>query len=260
MNEADIVTVSGLGFSYDDRKPLLDNVSFNLCAGMILTLLGRNGAGKTTLMRCLLGKLKCGKGTIRIHGKLISDYRKRELASLIAFVPQLSTLAFDYSVEEFVLMGCNPHMSMFASPNAKNLKTVHDTLEMLEINHLRDRSINTLSGGEKQLAYIARALVQGAKILILDEPTSALDYGNTHRIVSLLRELSKQGYTFIISCHNPDYPFFFQDHSAAIMPDRSFVFGRTLDILTNDTLSLLYGMRIHRVYIPDYDTYTCIHA
>lgn len=260
MNEADVITVTDLCFSYDDTRPLLDNISFHLCSGMIVTILGRNGAGKTTLMKCLLGKLKYCKGEIRVHGKLISDYRKKELASLIAFVPQLNTVAFDYSVEEFVLMGCNPHMNVFSSPSPKDYNAVHETLKKLEIHHLYTRSINTLSGGEKQLAYIARALVQGARILVLDEPTSALDYGNTYRFVSLLRDLSKQGYTFIVSCHNPDYPFFFQDHTAAIMPDHSFLFGRTLDILTNDTLSELYGIRVERIYIQDYDKYTCIHV
>ena len=155
-------------------------------------------------------------------------------------------------------MGCNPAVSYFSVPGKDGYYAVDKALATLEISHLRNRFVNSLSGGERQLVYIARTLAQRPKIIVLDEPTSALDFGNSIRITDLLLKLRDEGYTIILTCHDPDFPFLFHGHTIAMLPNHEVLFGESDRILTDDVLSQLYGLPIKRVHLPEMQQYVCV--
>ena len=155
-------------------------------------------------------------------------------------------------------MGCNPTMGYFSVPDKSMQARVDEVLETLGILHLKNRLVNSLSGGERQLVYIARTLAQKPKIIVLDEPTSALDFGNSIKITELLIKLRDSGYTVILTCHDPDFPFIFDGYTVAMLPENAVVFGKSKNILTDELLSKLYGVSIRRVLIPESNQYVCI--
>ena len=155
-------------------------------------------------------------------------------------------------------MGCTAKLGYFSVPGAEARSAAISAMERLGISHLAKRSVNAISGGERQLVYIARTLLQDPKIIVMDEPTSALDFGNSLTITDLIGKLRDDGYTIVLTCHNPNYPFLFQDHTAAILPDHSLLFGRSEEILSDETLSAIYGVGIARVFLPEYDQYVCM--
>ena len=203
-NSAAALSVGKLSFSYKTKKTVLKNISFTVPLGDILTILGPNGSGKTTLLNCILRNisgysltgLNCilrnisgYSGEIQVLGKLLQNYTTKEYAAAVAYVPQLSQLNFDYTVEEFTLMGCNPHKSFLAQPTEEDYALVAQSLRQLGIYELKDSLMGEISGGERQLVYIARAITQQPKLIIMDEPTSALDYSNQYKVIQMLKSL-----------------------------------------------------------------------
>lgn len=258
MNKDVAIEIKDLTYRYDTSRELLENISVSIPERTIVTILGKNGTGKTTLLNCLLGFLGNYSGTISFFGREHSSFSRKELAQVVGLVPQLSQVSFDFTVEEFVLMGCNPTVSYFAVPGKEGYSAVDEALATLEISHLRNRYVNSLSGGERQLVYIARTLAQRPRIIILDEPTSALDFGNSIRITDLLIRLRDEGYTIILTCHDPDFPFLFHGHTIAMLPNHEVLFGESDSILTDGVLSQLYGLPIKRVYLPETQQYVCV--
>ena len=258
MNIKYAIEIDNLSYQYEKDKKILHNISLRIPEQTVTTILGKNGVGKTTLLNCLLRFLEDYEGKIVYYGKEQLEYTRKELAKIVGLVPQLSHVEFNYTVEEFVLMGCSPSINYFSVPGKDMYNIVEDALKRLEIVHLKSRNINSLSGGEKQLVYIARVLAQNPKIIILDEPTSALDFGNSLKIINLIKQLKDNGYTIILTCHNPDYPFVFQGYTIAMMPDGTTCFGESEKILTNDSLSKMYSVDIERVYLENHRRYICI--
>ncbi len=254
-----VLDIKNLTFGYPDCSPVLKDISFTIEKGSVVTILGQNGTGKTTLLNCILGFQKKYSGSIQVMGKTIQSYTRRELASMIAFVPQLSSIQFDYTVKEFILMGFTPQIGVFGTPDKSMYKQVDETLEMLGLIHLMNRSIRTLSGGELQLTYIARALSQQPQIIILDEPTSALDYAKGYMVLDLIKRLKKQGYTIIFTCHNPDYSFYFMDTTAALLRSGDFYFGKTSDIASESLLSKIYDTNIRIITLSEYGLKKCLY-
>jgi len=260
MKDQVSLSISDLSFGYTTERLLLKQINFKITSGTILTVLGQNGIGKSTLLYCIMRFIHTYTGQIQVFGKAQSQYGRREYASLVAYVPQLYDTQFDYTVEEMVLMGLNPTMSYFHTPRKKDHDIACASLDRLGILQLKDRVVNSLSGGERQLVYIARALAQHPKLILLDEPTSALDYGNSYRILDLLLDLKKEGYTIVLTSHNPNYPFYLKAKTAAILADGSFVFGDSQNLLTDDMLTRIYGVSMHRVFLPEMDQYVCIRG
>ena len=254
-----MLELRNLSFSYSKNDELLKNISFSLYPGDILTILGQNGSGKSTLVNCILGHINNFSGNIFLKGRENSLYTIKELSQIIAYVPQLTDISFDYTVEEFVLMGRNPHLGYLSLPTKNDYDIVDKILSELNIKKLAYRCINNLSGGERQLVYIAKALVQQPEIIILDEPTSALDYANSIKIINLLNKLSKEfNYTIIMSCHNPEYPFVFKSKTIAIYKNEGFIFGDTLEILNKDSLTRIYGVDVQPLFLEKYNQYVCV--
>lgn len=254
------IEVNQLSFAFQKGKRVLNEMSFSLDVGEIMTILGPNGSGKTTLLNCLLNNYTSYKGKIFLFERDIRSYSKKEYASKIAYVPQLTQLDFDYEVEDFVLMGINPHKAFWAQPSVEDYKLAYQSMEMLGISNLANRLVGEISGGERQLAYIARALTQTPKIIIMDEPTSALDYSNQYKVIRVLKSLNTKGYTVILTSHNPEYAFMLGGYVGMLYRNNRFQYGRVEELMTDDRLTELYGTQIKVKYMSEYNTHVCVRV
>jgi len=235
--------IRDLHFSYRNHE-VLKGLNLTVSDGEMVSLLGRNGAGKTTLMRLIPGFLKATEQSILIDGKPVLQMSLRERASYMAYIPQITRSVFPYSVRTSILMGCSNRLSLLQNPGAKEEQRVEEVIDLLNIRAIADRNMETISGGERQLVLIARALMQDARLLILDEPTSFLDYGNQLLVLERVQELAEQGYSCIYSTHNPDLAL---SHStrAVVMKDGVIVFDdRPASLFGTDVLSNVYGRKI----------------
>lgn len=236
-----MIRVDNLNFFYGSRQ-VLRNVSFSAQKGEFLAVLGPNGVGKSTLFRCMLGILKDYSGTIRVGERDIRELSRREMAGYMSYIPQNHGTAFAYSVLDTVLMGTTHELGTFSSPGAGQIRAARDALALVGIAALEDRKFTQLSGGEQQLVMIARALSQQADLLMMDEPTASLDYGNRERILSLLSGLTGQGYTVILSTHDPQHALSYSDRVLALHDGAVEAFGPTETVLTTELLQKLYGI------------------
>lgn len=237
-----MLAVRNICFHYRSGREVLKNVSFTLRKGEVLCLLGSNGTGKTTLMKCLLGLLHPESGEAMLMGDDILRMTAKKRARMMAYVPQSSALNFPYTVREAVMMGRLPHLGFGSSPAAKDYEETDATLAEMGISDLAGRYFQQLSGGEKQLVMIARALAQRAHLLILDEPTSNLDFFNQARTLKLIRKLAQQGNTVLLTTHSPDQAFLISDQVVMIKNGSVFACGHPDDTITDENLSGLYGL------------------
>lgn len=252
------IEVSGLTFGYDPAGRVLDGVSVTARDGELLSVLGPNGVGKSTLFRCILGLLTGYSGTIAIGGRDIRRLSVRELASMVAYIPQSHHPSFNYSVFDMVLMGTTAQVSSLSAPGKRQLELTEQALARMGILHLRDRGYSRISGGERQMVLIARALVQNAKVLVLDEPTANLDYGNQLRVMTQIKSLTDSGYTVLQSTHNPEQAFLFSDHVLAIKDGKVLADGSPAQIVTAGLIQTLYGAEIEVQSLYDDRVRVCI--
>lgn len=243
------IEVQNLTFSYG-KQPVLQDVSFSVQKGTLTAVLGTNGAGKSTLFRCLLGFLTPQAGEIRLSGRPLSAYSRREAAEKIAYIPQSSEPIFNYTVLDTVLMGTTGTMNVLQRPGRRQQETAMQALQRLGIEALAQRGIGTISGGERQLALIARALVQNAEILIMDEPTANLDYGNQQRVLAQIRALTARGYTVLLSTHNPEHALHYAHRVLALQDGHIAADGPTETALTPQLLQTLYGIQAILAEVP----------
>ena len=235
------LSAENLSFAYG-AVPVLRDVSFTAEGGELVSVLGPNGVGKTTLFRCILGTLTPQMGHIKMDGQDLATLPPRERARRIAYIPQIHPPTFGYTVLDTVLMGLTRQLSPFRSPSAQQEQQALATLEQLGVVHLTYRNFAELSGGEQQLVLIARALCQQADILVMDEPTSSLDYGNQLRVLRCVHDLSRQGYTVVLSTHDPQHALRFSDRVLALSGGAVAAFGATKEVLTAELLRRLYGV------------------
>lgn len=237
------VEVKNLSFSYRARS-VLTNVSFTAERGRLLSVLGPNGVGKSTLFRCILGLLKGYTGQILVDGADAKSLTARELARAVAYIPQSSYPAFSYSVHDMVLMGTQSRFSPFSSPGRGGERLAAEALERLGIESLAHRAYTKLSGGERQLVLIARALAQQSPILLMDEPTANLDYGNQMRVLSKVRALTEEGYAILQSTHNPEQAYLFSHEILAMKDGSVLARGAPEEVLTAGLVRDLYGVEV----------------
>lgn len=226
------------------NKIIIDNISFSIESGDIICLLGPNGVGKTTLFKGLLGLVDVRSGKVLVDGEDIKRWSNRRLAQTIAYVPQAHTPPFAFSVLDVVIMGRNAHMGSFSKPSREDVKIAEETLEKLGITYLRDSIYTEVSGGERQMVLIARALAQQPAFLIMDEPTANLDYGNQVRVLSQIKELAASGLGIIMTSHSPDHAFLCSTKVALFLKDRTLLIGSPLEIVTEENLRQAYGVKI----------------
>jgi len=243
-----MLNVDHLAFQYD-HAPVFRDITFQVASGSLCGLFGPNGSGKTTLFKCCLNFLSVSAGEVSVDGQPISGLRPSDLARYIAYVPQEHALSFPYTVKEVVLMGRTPHLGGGFGIGAVHRTAVLEALRLLGIVDLAERPYNQLSGGQRQLTLIARAIAQQTPLLLLDEPTASLDFDNQLRIWRLLRQLSAQGKTILVATHDPNHVLWFCDQVIVIGQGRLLADGSPAQVLSGEVLQQLYGLvcRVLRV-------------
>ncbi|MEG1547632.1 MAG: ABC transporter ATP-binding protein [Clostridia bacterium] len=252
------ITVENLSFGYGAHR-VLDGVSFTVEDGQLLSVLGPNGVGKSTLFRCMLGLLNGYTGRITIDGTDVHKLSARELAHHMAYIPQSHAQSFNYTVLDMVLMGTAHQMAQFSLPGKKQMEAAQLALYQMGIEPLAHKGFRCLSGGEQQLVLIARALAQQVKIFVMDEPTANLDYGNQTRVLEQVKRLTMEGYTILLSTHNPQHALTYSDAILALSCGRVAAFGLP-ETMDESLIKCLYGMNVQflntqagRLIIPQSD-------
>lgn len=236
-----ILSVSDLSFSYDGPgQAVLRDLSLEVPAGAVTAVLGPNGSGKTTLLRLLLGVLRPQAGTIRLAGRPQEGYSRRERSQLIGLVPQDEHIPFDFSVLEYVLLGRAPYLGPLQMPGEADRQVALAALHTVGLDPLQDRTLPTLSGGERQLATVARALAQQPQVLLLDEPTAHLDLSNQGRLLAILRKLAGQGTTLVLTTHDPNLATLVASFAVLMRDGRVLATGPAESTLTAEKLSATY--------------------
>lgn len=254
----DLIQCKNVCFSYNGDNPILKDISFSIQGGQLVTLLGPNGVGKSTLLNCITGLLSPQQGEILLEGKNIFSMSRKAVTKQIAYVPQKNNVPFDYIVKEFVVMGRTAHLGLLSTPSEEDYKLVDEALAKLAIEHLSDRPINELSGGEQQKVCIARALVQEPRLIILDEPTAALDYGNQIKVLHLIKELIGLGFAVIQTTHNPDHCLMLGGKVALLDKTGALEIGDCSTIMTEERLSSVYDTNLKLVYLDTIKRKTCV--
>ena len=241
--------VRDLHFAYKNN-PVLKGVDIEANAGQLVCVLGENGAGKTTLFRCLLGLLEGYRGSISVDGADSRKLSARELARKIAYIPQAHTPVFNYTVYETVLMGTHVLTSGLRAPGRLERDTTEEMMELMNVSRLAGRGFAELSGGERQLTLIARALAQNSRILIMDEPTANLDYGNQFHVMRQVKQLAKSGYLVVLSTHNPEHALLYADMALVLKEGRAMMYGEPETILTPELIKRIYGVTVELQRMP----------
>ena len=226
------------------RDVIIGNISLKVETGDIVCLLGPNGAGKTTFFRTMLGFITPLGGSVRIDGKDISRFKASERAKRIAYVPQAGTIPFPFTVEEVVTMGRNAHSAGLRRPSSRDRAKALECMEELGIAHLGGKMYTRISGGERQMALIARALAQETSFLVMDEPTSNLDFGNQVRILEHLEVLRQKGLGIVMTTHSPDQALLCGTKAVAFNNGTKAVHGRPDRIITAPLMQKLYGVDV----------------
>ena len=237
------VEVRNAGFSYGEGE-VLRGVSFSAGPGDLVAVLGPNGVGKSTLFGCLLGVLHPQKGVVLLNGHDAVKLSGAEIAREIAYIPQSVSVTYNYTVLDTVLMGATHQIGLFAAPKKEQADKAMAALESLGIGHLAQRGVAKISGGERQLTLLARALVQDARVLLMDEPTANLDYGNAFRVMQRIQALGAQGYTVVFSTHEPNHALRYATRVLALSGGSVLADGVPGAVLTEELLTALYGVGV----------------
>lgn len=225
-------------------KTIVRDISVSASSGEILCLLGPNGVGKTTLFKTILGFLKLQGGKILLDGEDITLWSRKDFAKMVGYVPQAHTPPFPFTVLDVVTMGRTAHLGAFASPSKRDVEIAEESLERLGVRFLQDQIYTEISGGERQMVLIARALTQQPKILIMDEPTSNLDFGNQIRVLEQVNRLAEEGLCVIMTSHYPDHAFLCSAKVALLQRKNRFQVGTVEEVVTEENMLSAYGVRV----------------
>ena len=235
-------------------------VTLAVQAGEVVCLLGPNGGGKTTLFKTLLGLLPSLGGRVLVDGADIAGLSRARVAQRVAYVPQAAAGYFPFTVAEVVLMGRAAWLGAFSGPTATDRELAVAALEQVGIAHLARSEFTRISGGERQLALLARALAQGAPVIVLDEPTANLDFGNQLRVVEQVRRLAATGVGILWATHDPAHALECATRAALVAPGGLKAYGPTAAVLSAAALSALYGVVVSIESLPASGRRVCVPA
>ena len=237
------IETNHLSFGYKDRAVLRD-VSLSVAGAEMVAILGPNGSGKTTLLKIFSGLLR-GQGELKIKGKNIQSYNRRELSQLFAVVQQEARVNFPYSAAEIVLMGRASYHSPLTLENRHDLEVARTSMDLTDCLGFADRYLHELSGGEKQRVLIARALAQEPEILLLDEPSAFLDLRHQIQVFELLLRLNRErGLTIVAALHDLNLAALFFPRLVILCNGRIHRDGAPGEVLTEKTIQEVYGIRV----------------
>jgi iron complex transport system ATP-binding protein len=242
------LTINNLCAGYNGRQ-VLHNISESISTGDIVCLLGPNGSGKTTLFKTILDLIP-STGDICLDGKHFRSLNRRERARTLAYIPQIHIPPFPYTAFDVVLTGRTPFFAIYSSPSKVDRQRAEEALALVNISYLAKRNYAQLSGGERQLVLIARALAQAPRFLIMDEPTSHLDYGNQLRTIQTIRRLAKYDMGIILTTHVPDHAFMCSSRVIALRDGRIEASGIPQEVLTPSVLYRMYGVEVDIISLP----------
>lgn len=242
-----VIDVRNISFGYNGG-PVFRDIRFSMKQGEVFCLLGPNGSGKTTLLDCILGLLKPDKGRIMVQGRDLSACPSGHLSRSMAYVPQNHESTFPYTVSDMVLMGRTAHIAFFSTPGPEDLRIVKQALEQVGMAGMAERPYTRLSGGERQLVIIARALAQKTPVIVMDEPTAHLDFRHEFVVLETIMNLvQSQNLAVIMATHFPNHAFYFESRNiptrVALLHGGCFLsIGRCREVLTPDSIRTVYGI------------------
>ena len=238
-----MLDINSIHFSIDDKK-ILDSITARFAPCMIHGIIGPNGSGKSTLLKNICRIWEPQSGSILIHGTDYTKIPRKELSTLVTLVPQNTTIGFPISVFDIVAMGRNPHLGRFAGMRQNDRDIIERAMQQTNICELKDRNINELSGGEGQLAIIARALATEASLILLDEPTSELDVKHTLEILEILQGFKKQGKTILVSIHDLNLARKFCDTISILSRGKLFYSGAPENAFAAEIIKQVFDVHI----------------
>lgn len=237
------IKISNLSFKYDKKaaKNVLNSINMEIKPGSVNVLLGLNGCGKTTLIKLLAGLEKPLEGTIEYDDKNLQTIKIRERSKIFAYVPQQANVTNDIPVRQYLSYGTTNTLAFYEHPGKEEMKRVEAMAERLHISHLLDKNLGEISGGELQIVLIACSLIQNTEILLLDEPTSALDMKNQNLVLSILKDVAKEGKTIILSSHNPNHALYLNSNVVLIHDGVIRDEGAAKELIKVEKLKPIYG-------------------
>jgi iron complex transport system ATP-binding protein len=246
-----MLSCHNLGFRYGE-VPVLQDISFTLEKGTFCVVLGRNGSGKTTLIHCLNRILHPTSGQVKIDSKDMTSLSRNEIARAVSLVPQEHMEIFPFRVIDVVVMARAPFLGTAAAPKARDYELAADALKQLHAIHLAEKNFNRISGGERQIVLLARAIAQNPRIMLLDEPTNHLDFNNQYHLLSAIKDLCRSSDLCIVaSMHDPNLASLFADQIIMLKNGQILFQGSSRVIMTSRHMSLLYDIPTESIDIAD---------
>jgi len=242
-----IIDIKNLCFTYSKKAEtsgyVLENINLSISEKEFVSIHGPNGSGKTTLLKLISGIRQSQQGTIKLFDSPLENYKPRELAKKIAFVSQKVDSVFAFTIYEVVAMGRTPYLNFIGIESEKDRELIHSTLQKMELTHLADKCINSVSGGEAQRAFIARALVQEPEIILLDEPSSHLDLKHQMEIYNILSQLNKKdNKTIIIVSHDLNLSGIYSDRVIFMKEGKIFLDGNIDELYSKENINEVFGI------------------
>lgn len=241
-----VIKIKGVSFNYGTQQ-VIKQINLDLIPGQLVSLVGPNGAGKTTLIKLICGVLKPTTGQIFIHNQLSRSLTKRERAVSISLVPQNPRLPEEMKISDFIMLGRNPHLSLLQWESAEDFQIAGESVRLTEINHLLERKLGEISGGEKQRVMLALAMTQASPIMLLDEPISSLDISHQMKVMKLIKKIhhrkSKNGVT-VLAIHDLNIAAQFSDRIILFSEGKVAVDGTPQEVLTEENIKAIYGSQV----------------
>jgi len=245
-----IISLRKITYRYDgNHQNALHEMDLDIHEGSVTAILGPNGAGKSTLLHVMLGWLSPFEGSVWLMGRRLKEYTRREAGQIMSLVPQVEHMPFDYSIMEYVLLGRAPYLNPLESPRKDDLEIARHAIDVSGLRGMETRAVTSLSGGERQLVLLARALTQQPQVILLDEPTSHLDLANKARLTTILRELNRAGSTIILTTHEPEAAAAVSTDVILMRSGQVLNCGPLDEIFTAGNLTDTYGVPIRIVEV-----------